>query len=444
MFGTGHAAEPSPGFTMQEDHGLRSSRWPGRRDLAALRGFGRGGAVVIAIAVATASGLVALPLLSPSDGREARSASAAVVSQRPGSGQAGGEVRFVRVADSRFDRYTNDSSHARWFRTHFWRMVTFAPYFDSRLPWFRDAWAYSDLYAIYAGSSLASSHDEWILRDAAGRRLYIPWGCSDGTCPQYAGDVGNAAFRAFWIRQARSTLAKGYRGLFIDDVNLLRRVGDGEGREVAPVDPRTGDVMSLSRWRRYVAEFTEEIRESFPRAELVHNALWFAGHRDRFVRRQLAAADIVNLERGVNDPGLRGRGRYGFETFLSYIDRLHERGVGVILQDNVTAIRRRRYALASYFLINSGRDAISNHSGSRPGDWWRGYGVSLGAPRGPRYRWRGMLRRDFQRGFVLVNPPDAPIRSLRLQQGYVDLAGRPRGAVALGPAAGIVLRRSRR
>jgi Hypothetical glycosyl hydrolase family 15 len=424
---------------MQEDHGLRSSRWPGRRDLTALGSFKRGGPVVIAIAVA-ASGHVALPLLFPSDGREARSASAAVVSQTPGGSQASGEVRFVRVADSRFDRYTADSRHAGWFRRHFWRMVTFAPYFDSRLSWFRDAWAYSDLYAIYAGSSLASSHPEWILRDAAGRRLYIPWGCSEGTCPQYAGDVGNPAFRAFWIRQARSTLARGYRGLFIDDVNLLRRVGNGEGREVAPVDPRTGDLMSLSRWRRYVAEFTEEIREAFPRAELVHNALWFAG-RDRFVRRQVAAADMVNLERGVNDSGLRGGGgRYGFETFLSYIDRLHERGVGVILQDNVTAIRRRRYALASYFLINSGRDAISNHSGSRPGDWWPGYGVSLGVPRGPRYGWRRVLRRDFQRGFVLVNPPDAPAVSLRLERRPVDLAGRPRGSVTLGPAGGVVLR----
>jgi hypothetical protein len=420
-------------------------RWWGRRELIALSTFKRGGPVVVAIAVATACGLIALARLSPSHGREARSPSASVVNQRPEGGQAGGEVRFVRVADSRFDRYTQDSTYATWLRTRFWRMVTFAPYFNSRLSWFPDAWAYSDLYAIYAGSRLADSHPEWILRDAAGRRLYIPWGCSNGTCPQYAGDLGNPALRRYWIREARSTLAKGYRGLFIDDVNLLRRVGDGEGREVAPVDPRTGQLMSTSTWRRYVAEFTEQIRESFPRAELVHNALWFAGHRDRFVRRQLAAADIINLERGVNDPGLRGGGgRYGFETLLSYIDQLQARGAGVILQDNVTALRRRRYALASYFLINSGRDAISNHSGSRPGQWWRGYSVSLGAPRGPRYRWRQVLRRDFQRGFVLVNPPDAPTVSLRLHRRPVDLAGRPRGAVTLGPAAGIVLRRSRR
>ena len=75
-------------------------------------------------------------------------------------------------------------------------MRAYAPYFDSRLSWSSKAWVYQSAYAIYPGGARRrAQHPEWILRDAAGNKLYIPFGCSGGTCPQYAGDIGNPAFR---------------------------------------------------------------------------------------------------------------------------------------------------------------------------------------------------------------------------------------------------------
>jgi hypothetical protein len=296
---------------------------------------------------------------------------------------------------------------------------------------------YQDLYAIYRGSALATRHPSWILRDDAGRPLYIPFDCSGGSCTQYAGDVGNKAFRSHWIRRARSVLRRGYRGIFVDDVNMLLRVSDGSGREVVPVDPRTGTPMSLGDWRRYVARFTREIRAAFPHAELVHNVLWFAGDGDPAIRAELAAADFVNIEGGVDDPGIHGGGgEYGFETLLAYIDRRHVQGKAVVLGAG------GEYALASYLLVTWGRDALSSDFRSRPGNWWQGWRVALGAPRGPRHPWRGLLRRDFRHGLVLVNPPDAPQRTVDLKRGYVDLSGRRRTSVVLSAASGLVLRRS--
>jgi Hypothetical glycosyl hydrolase family 15 len=353
---------------------------------------------------------------------------------------AAGAVRFVKHTEPSFDRFTRTARHARWMRHHFWRMTTYSPYFDSRLRWYRRAWVYRDLYAIYRGGRLARRRPEWILRDERGRKLYIPFHCSGGSCPQYAGDVGDQGFRSHWIRRAGAALRRGYRGIFVDDVNMLLRVADGRGRRVTPVDPRTGSPMSLADWRRYVSSFTTEIRAAFPHAELVHNVLWFAGDGDPAIRTQLAAADLVNIEHGVNDPGLDGGGgRYGFETLLSYIDRRHQHGGAVVLGGGPRRHAGREYALASFMLVNSGRDAISSSFGSRPGSWWHGFETSLGAPRGPRHRWRGLLRRDFERGMVLVNPPDATRRARRLGRGYRDLAGRRRSSVVLGPASGIVL-----
>ena len=138
-----------------------------------------------------------------------------------------GIVRFGRRTGPSFDTYTNSPtvSQQQWMQQHFWRMVVYSPYFDTRTSWYPDGYVYIDSYAIYTGSVLASQHPEWILKDANGNKLYIPWGCSNGACPQYAADFSNAVYRQYWINQAAPILAKGYQGLFIDDVNNLRALG---------------------------------------------------------------------------------------------------------------------------------------------------------------------------------------------------------------------------
>ena len=65
-----------------------------------------------------------------------------------------GTVRFVRTANSAFDRYTKspDPAQQKWMRAKYWRMLAYSPYFDSRLAWFPAAWAYKDLYGIATGA----------------------------------------------------------------------------------------------------------------------------------------------------------------------------------------------------------------------------------------------------------------------------------------------------
>ena len=358
-----------------------------------------------------------------------------------------GAVRFFKVAKSNFDRYTQHPAPEQqaWMRRRYSRMLTYSPYFDARLDWFPDAWVYKDLYAIYVDSPRATEHPEWILRDRDGNRLYIPYGCHDGVCPQFAADIGNPDFRAQWLAEAAGALAHGYRGLFVDDVNMsVSRVGDGRGRAVAPVDPRTGREMTDADWRRAMAEFTEQIRARFPDVEVIHNALWFVGHDDPLVARELLSASIVNLERGVNDDGITGgTGTYGFETFVAHVAWLHARGRSVVFDAGASSERAREYGLAAYLALDAGHDLLGNGTGSTPDDWWPGYDVELGAPAAASYRWRDVLRRDFARGIVLVNPPGAPSRTLSLGEGYVDLGGRTHTDLPLGPAEGRVLLKER-
>lgn len=373
-------------------------------------------------------------------------AGASAAAAETGSSSESGRVKFVKRTDSSFDHFTSAPTPAfsTWMNQKFWRTEVFSPYFDDKTHWYPHGWAYRDLYALYTGSSFASAHREWVLHDAAGNPLYIPYGCSGGTCPQYAGDVGNPAFRQAWIASAKAEVAKGYAGLWIDDVNLEMRVGDGSEHSVAPFDPRTGRAMTTQAWREYVATFVEEIRRALPGVELVHNSIWFAGGTERdsnpFIKREIASADYINLERGVNDGGLTGgSGEWSLQALLSFVDRLHAAGKGVILDGGDSSPVGREYSLASYFLISSGNDGVGLGS-MTPENWWSGFDTDLGAANGPRTSWQGLLRRDFANGIALVNEPQAPARTASLPAPMVTTEGAVVTSITLSASQGAVLR----
>jgi hypothetical protein len=358
-----------------------------------------------------------------------------------------GRLHLVRNARSDFDRFiTGSSPSVRTFiRGHYWRMRGYPPFFDQALRWAPPTDFYADLYALHPSLKrdrrLVARHPDWVLRNAAGRKLYIPWNCDGRRCSAWAADPGNRAWRARWIGRARAQLAKGYAGVYIDNVNMELRVSDGSGREVAPIDPRTGRPMQLADWRRYVAGFTEAIRAALPRAEIVHNVIWFAG-QDKYVAREVQSTDVVEFERGCSDSGLvAGPSRFGFETFLSQIDWVHSRNVSVVLEPYGDDPVAREYNLACYLLVSSGGDAIASDFETDPGEWWSGWGVDLGIATGFRYPWNGLWRRDFADGIALLNQPGQPAITVQLPGLYRDLSGNLVAAVTLGAAQGTVLRR---
>jgi hypothetical protein len=373
----------------------------------------------------------------------------AAVAVLAGTGHAPGprrdewRIRLVKRTAPQFDRYT-DAATPRvraWMNDKLWRAVVFSPYFDDKTAWFPHGWSYRNLYGIPVGSGLARRHPGWILRDGHGRRLYLQFGCSGGRCAQYAGDIANPAFRRHWIAEARRALARGYTGLWIDDVNLEVRVSDGRGRTVLPV--RHGRRMTPAGWRDAVATFVTVIRRALPRAEIVHNAIWFAGgarrQDDPAVRREIQAADVINLERGVNDAGLTGAGEWSVDALLRYVDAVHALGRSVVFEGVDPSDEGREYNLAAELLATDGRDAVGI-SDTTPDDFWAPYGFDLGPAQGAREVRDGVLVRRFARGLVLLNPPGAPARTVALDGEHLDIRGRRVGEVRLGAARGAVLR----
>lgn len=364
-----------------------------------------------------------------------------------------GNTRYVGRLESNWDSWLISSGKLQsgWMRQHMWGAVAHAPFFDDKLSQAPPTIAYKDLYAIYReDSDTLNAHPEWVLKDAAGNPLHIPWGCSDGVCPQFAGDIGNPGFRAQWIAQARALIQKGYSGLWIDDANMEIRVGDAYETPKIPLDPRTGKVMTYADWRRYMAEFLEQVRRELPEAQLVANALWFGGSSvgrdaDPLIQRAYSAVDRLNLERGFNDSGLTNgtsvRDIWSVESFMAFIDRMHDRGVPVTLdssggENNIPAWE---YNLAGYFLVDRGQDAIGE-LGLKPGDWWKGWDLQLGAAKGDRTRRSdGVYTRSFAKGVVYLNPPRGQAKKVTLPSAMKRIDGSTVTSVTLAAGSGVVL-----
>ena len=367
-----------------------------------------------------------------------------------------GHINFMKVTGPADDVYTASPTPTtiQFMNAHWSRLVTYPGYWDqnNKLSWYPNAWAYDDSYAIYTDpnntvfAQLIQQHPDWILRDTNGNPVYINWGCSGGTCPQYAANITDPnGFRAWWISQASSYVNRSlpYKGLIIDDVNLdLSRVSDGNGNPVTPVDPTTGQPMIAEAWRGYFADFMAQVRAAFPNTEIAHNALWFLDWTDPNIQREIQAADWINLERGVNDAGLTGgTGYWSLYRFLAFVDNVHSNGKGVILDSEVPASdsdTAREYSAAAFLLISSGKDMVADNS-QTPTYWWRGFNTDLGKAQGGRYSWQGLWRRDFAGGIALLNPPESPSLAVTLPQPLQRVDGSVVSTVTLEAGQGAVL-----
>lgn len=362
-----------------------------------------------------------------------------------------GRVKFYVKANSSFDPWTKAPSaeQQQWMRDHYDRMVTYSPYFDSRLQWFPNAWVYRNAYGIKPAWALHVRHPAWILKDASGRNLYIPYGCQQGQCPQFAADLSHPDYRAHWLNQSEELLARGYIGLRIDDVNLTWRVSDGTGAFVNPIDRQTGQPMTLQAYRQNMVTLLEETRKRFPSAEIVHNVIWYAAPlHNPLLQRQILAADLVGLQRGVSDRGIAQRaGEHGFDRFLAFVDRVHGLDRGIIFDDDDRdnqSPQNRDYELAFYFLVNQGRDLLGadgDRQRMNPVYFYEGYRVDMGTPEGGRFRTAsGLLRRNFKNGFVLVNPPGEHRRCLQPALPVMGEGGAMAERVCLPSPGGLVYR----
>lgn len=279
--------------------------------------------------------------------------------------------------------------------------------------------------------------------------LYIGFGTvNGGRRTQFAADFGSSAWQSVLFSDLNAIQNNGYVGFWLDDVNwdFTITYGDGTDASGTVYDPRTGTTMSLTNWRKYMADTLEYIRAQFPRSEIHINTPWTTGSSnhdlsDANMQRGVKAITTLVTEHGALDTGITGgTGGFSLHRYISFLDKVHTLGAGFWIfassSDTGTATDAE-YSLAAYLLVSNRKDLVTAKYNNLPSNWWSGYDVNLGTPltswsRSTTSGTIGLFRRDFSNGMVLLLEPGATtITNYNLGGTFYDIAGNPLTTVTL-------------
>lgn len=335
----------------------------------------------------------------------------------------------------------------------------------------------------------------WLVRNAGKQVKVDGWAMLDIRQPAarkwwlYGGDGKASCLPDPRDRATLDLLACGYTGLWID--NVLTRPA-----QWFKPDPGIDDAS----WGAGLIALLTELREAAgANVPLVINAHWTdlefpsaaapsLDPASPFV--QLATlADQLVLEGGAIDPGLNyaagGDTPWSYRRLLRFADAMHTAGARLQWEKTDSAgltsasadllgsipncrdgdypgaaqpvwgrgseiwkghVRTAAFNAATALLTFERGDGVGDLC-EYPGRGWRGYGVDLGRPLGPRTDSGTALARQFADGFVAVNPGDDRLvislpdgkRGINLASAASVTDDRVAGRFRLGPRAALVV-----
>jgi len=295
-----------------------------------------------------------------------------------------------------------------------------------------------------------TQHESWFWHNQDGKRVASN---QDGKLLMNIADPG---FRAYWKESiARQVEAGDYDGVFLDSASpallqweartpLDRRLL-GTGVRFTRV-PEFGNRTWIDVWQEWIADLDAALdRRGIP---LIPNVGAFATSWDN-ADYSLTAGVFCE---GFLDPTFEER---DWQLAASQTLALVARDRIVILQNYLGKpdnIAKREYLLANYLLVKGRRTYLSYFATSTL-DWYPEWNLDLGRPRTGATRveelaFKGVYRREYERGVVLVNPSTRRVsvtvgdgfnRVVLSGGGAVGGSGVPSGTVTFVPSARVDL-----
>ena len=247
--------------------------------------------------------------------------------------------------------------------------------------------------------SISQNHPDWFLLDANGQRILASPGSDT-----YRMDPGNSGWRNFFLTRVLDYQAqRGWSGLFLDNLEAsladMQRYGQTPARY-------PNDASYQAAQRGFLEYLKTNYGQPYNRplfANIISRrdeASWFnyLPYLDGAMQESWAVDWALNVY--VSEAKWR--------SDLALAERTQTQGKQIILvsQGNQTDANRQQFAYASYLLIANGKAAFrySAEANYRQVALYSNYQIDLGPPRGPRYQTGTSWRRDFTRGYVVVNP----------------------------------------
>jgi hypothetical protein len=231
-------------------------------------------------------------------------------------------------------------------------------------------------------------HPDWILKDASGADVHPPGH------PDWAMfDISNPDYLAAWATAVENQLgAGGWTGVELFDANNLPAWTN------SPIDPNSGQDMTVSDHARYLAEAMAEVRGGLKS----NNFAVIALNQPYTIvdPHQIASSDAVSVERGF--ARLKGS---AWTSLYTYFEAALDARVGAWIWDGGELDHQQRvFGLASYLLVSglwSGYAVV-------PGPERALYQLDPGVPSAAPIQQGDALVREFDSGAVAVNPGPAP------------------------------------
>lgn len=251
-------------------------------------------------------------------------------------------------------------------------------------------------------------NEDWFLHNRAGDRLYSVVGA---TGVWYHMNPANEGWRSFalghMLRDVSGETALGYDGIFLDNVEV------SPVRVQTQMDNSDGTVAELptarefsDAWASYLSALSTGLRE--------HGQVWASMVADSNDGDSWEAY-LPSLD-GVMSPafatGYDGLSVGKWMNGIQQVEAALASGKGVVTvgigaRDDDVA---QQFAFGSYLLVTNGDHLffryVSDENSEDISSFWLypNYDLALGQPLGDRYRVGLNWRRDFQCGYVIVQP----------------------------------------
>jgi len=245
--------------------------------------------------------------------------------------------------------------------------------------------------------SISQNHPDWFLLDSHGVRLTVTGGGN-----YYRMDPGNPGWRDFFVsRVVQSQNQDGWSALFLDNVEAS--LGKFFGNNPARYPDEASYQAAVAGFLQYVdVNYSQRYSRPFFGNIIVLGSddVWF--NYLQYLDGALTERFAVNWDEtsylSVNK----------WEDDMELMERTQAQGKYAILVSPgyQNDLNRQNFAFASYLLISNGKVAFryAKFSAYREAWLYDNYKLDLGSPLGPRYMVGSRWRRDFSKGYVVVDP----------------------------------------
>jgi hypothetical protein len=243
---------------------------------------------------------------------------------------------------------------------------------------------------------ISEQHPDWFLLDKDGKRI------QDGK-DYYFMDPGNGGYRQFWLERAREMQKSyGWDNVFLDNVEASRRKMTDGGADLA-------NYPNDNSFQTAVQGFLNTLHQGYfqPEGKLMYGNI-VAVDDEKVWGRYLQDLDGAMIESFATNWSDGYPSQEDWKQQMADAEDAQAQGKTMILvaQGRQDDQKLQTFAYASYLLIDHGNAVFryTNSASYREVWLYDNYDLNLGKPTGNRYQEKGSWRRDFENGYVTVDP----------------------------------------